>query len=134
MEPNTSLQLRDIKPLVEIPDTSLYLYWGLVFLGIFLAVVLGYFLYRQMNFGKKEDKEKQYLEALNAIDWSSPKKAAYRATYYGRLLATDERKKELFSQLLSSLERYKYKKETQKADDIMIKQFELYRKVCNGSV
>jgi len=134
MEPNTSLQLKDIKPLIEIPDTSLYLYWGLIFLGTVLATALGYFLYRKMRFGKKEDKERQYLEALNTIDWSSPKKAAYRATYYGRLLATDERRKGIYSQMLPLLEKYKYKKETEKADEETMNQFEIYKRVCNESV
>lgn len=134
MNTNSSVQLRDIKPLVEIPDSSLYLYWGLIFSGVLLVVLLGYFIYKRIDFSKKEDREKQYLEALNTIDWSSPKKAAYRATYYGRLLATDERKKELYSQLFPLLEKYKYKKEVEKVDTETIKQFELYRKVCNGSV
>jgi len=128
------MQLRDIKPLVEIPDISIYLYWGLIVLAIVMIVLLGYFLYTRIRMGKKEDLEKIYLEALNSIDWSSPKKAAYRATHYGRLLATDERREALFAQLLPLLERYKYKKEVDKVDDTTRKQFELYRKVCNGSV
>ena len=134
MNASSSVQLRDIKPLVEIPDSSIYLYWGLIFLGALLIVLLGYLIYRHIDFSKKEDKQKQYLEALNAIDWSSPKKAAYRATHYGRLLATDERKKELFSQLFPLLEKYKYKKEVEEIDTETIEQFELYKKVCNGSV
>ncbi len=134
MEQNSTMQLRDIKPLVEIPDMSVYLYWGLIVLAIIIIALLGYFFYTRIHFGKKEDLEKVYLEALNSIDWSSPKKAAYRATHYGRLLATDERREELFSQLLPLLERYKYKKEIEKVDDATRKQFELYRKVCNGSV
>jgi hypothetical protein len=32
------------------------------------------------------------------------------------------------------LERYKYKKETQRVDDETIGQFELYRRICNESV
>ncbi len=134
MDANSSAQLRDIKPLVEIADASIYLYWGLIVLGVLFLVLLGYFIYSRMNFSKKEDKQKQYLEALNRIDWNSPKKAAYKATYYGRLLATDERKKELFSQLFPLLEKYKYKKEVEKVDTDTMKQFELYKEVCNGSV
>lgn len=134
MDKNISAQLRDIKPLVEIPDSSVYLYWGLIILACVAVVLLGYLLYKRIDFSAKEDQEKRSLEALNSIEWSSAKKAAYKATYYGRLLATDERKKELFAQLLPLLERYKYKKETDKVDDATKRQFELYRKVCNGSV
>ena len=134
MDKNISAQLRDIKPLIEIPDSSVYLYWGLIILACIAVVLLGYLLYKRIDFSAKEDQEKRSLEALNSIEWSSAKKAAYKATYYGGLLATDERKKELFAQLLPLLERYKYKRETDKADDATKRQFELYRKVCNGSV
>jgi hypothetical protein len=134
MESNTTMQLRDIKPLAEIADSSIFLYWGAIVFSTIAAILLGYFLYSKLKKIKKVDLEKSYLEALDTIDWSSPKKASYRATHYGRLLATDERKAELFSQLLPSLERYKYKKEIDAADEEMMRQFELYRKVCHGSV
>jgi len=134
MEPNASMQLRDIKPLVEIEDSSFYLYWGPMLLGLVVAMIVGYFLYQKFKIIQKVHREKEYLEVLNSIDWSSPKKAAYRATHYGRLLAIDERREALFSQLLPLLERYKYKKETQRVDDETIGQFELYRRICNESV
>ncbi len=134
MEPNATMQLKDIKPLVEIADSSMYLYWGLILFAIVCVTLLGIFLYTKVKKMKKVDLEKSYLEALEAIDWSSPKKASYKATHYGRLLATDERREELFSQLLPQLEKYKYKKEIDQADEEMIRQFELYRKVCHGSV
>ncbi len=134
MEANSSMQLRDIKPLVEIPDSSIYLYGALILSALIAIGVLGFFLYTKIRTIKQENREKSYLEALDTIDWNSPKKAAYRATHYGRLLATDERRMELFSQLLPLLERYKYKKEIDAADEAMVRQFELYRKVCHGSV
>lgn len=134
MNQNLNAQLRDIKPLVDIAEYSAYLYWGLIISGLILVSGLLYALYRYMDFGIKVNKEKSYLEILDAIDWSSPKKAAYRATKYGRLLATDERRVELFSQLLPLLEKYKYKKETEEVDRETRQQFELYKKVCNGSV
>jgi hypothetical protein len=134
MEPNATMQLRDIKPLVEIEDSSFYLYWGLILLGLLAVIIIGYFLYQKFKIIQKVHREKEYLEVLNTIDWSSPKKAAYKATHYGRLLVTDERREVLFSQLLPLLERYKYKKETQRVDDETIGQFELYRRICNESV
>ena len=134
MEPNATMQLRDIKPLVEIPDSSVYLYWALILLAVLLIGVVGYFLITKIRQIKKINMEKRYLEMLDSIDWNSPKKAAYKATYYGRLLAQDERRQELFSQLLPLLEKYKYKKEIDLADEEMIQQFELYKKVCHGSV
>lgn len=133
MESNSS-QLRDIKPLVEIPDNSIYLYWSLIILGIIVVLFVGYLLYQRFKFIKKQNLEKEYLEILNGIDWSSPKRAAYRATHYGRLLATDDRRLELFSQLIPLLEKYKYKKEAELADEETMRAFELFRRVCDESV
>jgi len=134
MEPNATIQLKDIKPLITIEDSSFYLYWGLIILGILLLILVGYILYKKFKMIQKIDMEKEYLKILNTIDWASPKKAAYKITHYGRLLATDERREALFSQLLPLLEKYKYKKEIEKVDDETMRQFELYRRICNESV
>jgi hypothetical protein len=83
---------------------------------------------------KRRNREKDYLEALHRVEWSDPKAAAYIVTRYGRLLATDDRRKELFSQLLPLLERYKYRKKVEKVDEETRRRFELYRKVCDESV
>jgi len=134
MASSVTVQLRDIKPLIEIPDSSVYLYWGLIFLVSLLVIMVGYWFYRKVKREQKINLEKEYLERLNTIDWDSAKQAAYRATHYGRLLAADERREEIFSQLLPLLEKYKYKKETQRVDDETLRQFELYRRICNESV
>jgi len=133
-EPNATAQLRDIKPLVEIADISRYLYWALLLFVITVLLAAGYLLYSRIKKNAKIDRQKLYLERLNSIDWSSPKKAAYKATHYGRLLAEDERREAIFAQLLPLLERYKYKKEVEKADEETMRSFELYKRVCNESV
>ncbi len=74
------------------------------------------------------------MEALKNIDWKDSKKSAYEATHYARLLATDERKKELFSQLLPMLEQYKYKKVVDTLDADTQKQFSLYVQVADESL
>ena len=132
---NTTLPpIKDIKPMVEIPDLSLYLYWGAILLALVILGVALYFLARKLRGWRKENREKAYLEALHRIEWSDPKRAAYEATKYGRLLATDDRRKELFSQLLPLLERYKYRKNVEKVDEETLRRFELYRNVCDESV
>ena len=132
---NTTLPpIKDIKPMVEIPDMSLYLYWGAILLALAILGAALYFLARKLWGWRKENREKAYLEALHRIEWSDPKRAAYEATKYGRLLATDDRRKELFSQLLPLLERYKYRKNVEKVDEETLRRFELYRNVCDESV
>jgi hypothetical protein len=127
-------QLRDIKPLLEIPDNSFYLYWGLIGFGIFLGLMILFFVAKKLWESRKENLAKQYLAELKKVDWEDSKSSAYVATHYARLLATDERRKELFSQLEPLLEQYKYKKVVDEVDQDTINQFNLYVKVTDGSI
>ena len=127
-------QLRDIKPLLEIPDNSYYIYWGLITFAILLCVLLLFFVAKKLWENRKVNLAKGYLEALKKIDWNDTKKSAYQATHYARLLATDERRKELFSQLEPMLEKYKYKKEVDTVDQDTKNKFNLYVQVADESV
>jgi hypothetical protein len=49
-------------------------------------------------------------------------------------LATDDRRKELFSQLEPMLKEYKYKKDVGSVDEETLKKFRLYVQVANESV
>ncbi len=133
-EHNISAQLRDIKPLLEIPDSSYTIYWGLI--GFVSLLVLGvlFFVLKKLWENRKINLEKGYLEAIKKIDWIDTKKSAYEATHYARLLATDERRKELFSQLEPMLEQYKYKKEVAEVDKDTHNKFNLYVQVADESV
>ena len=131
---NINEQLRDIKPLLEIPDSSYYIYWGLIGFAIFLAVIILFFIAKKLWENRKVNRAKGYLEAIKKIDWKDTKKSAYEATHYARLLATDERRKELFSQLEPMLEQYKYKKEVASVDQDTKNKFNLYVQVADESV
>ena len=133
-EQNISAQLRDIKPLMEIPDSSYYIYWGLIIFVSVLVVGILLFVLKKLWDNKKVNLQKGYLEAIKRVDWVETKRSAYEATYYARLLATDERRKELFSQLEPKLEQYKYKKEVDEIDDETQKLFNLYVQVADESV
>jgi len=133
-EQNISAQLRDIKPLLEIPDSSYYIYWGLIaFVSLLLLGVL-FFVLKKLWDNRKINLAKGYLEAIKKIDWADTKKSAYEATHYARLLATDERRKELFSQLEPMLEQYKYKKEVNDIDIDTRNKFNLYVQVADESI
>jgi len=134
MENNLTAQLRDIKPLLEIPDSSYYIYWGLIILGVLLAAGVLFFVLKKVWENRKVNLAKGYLEALKKIDWEDTKKSAYEATHYARLLATDDRKKELFSQLEPMLEKYKYKKEVDKVDSDTRNLFNLYVQVADERI
>jgi len=127
-------QLRDIKPLLEIPDSSYYIYWGLITFAILLGLGVLFFTAKKLWENRKVNLAKGYLEALKKIDWDDTKKSAYEATHYARLLATDDRRKELFSHLEPMLEKYKYKKEVDDIDQDTRNKFNLYVQVADESI
>ena len=133
-ENNISLQLRDIKPLLEIPDNSFYIYWGLIIFVSLLLLAILFFVAKKLWDNRKINLAKGYLGKLKAIDWKDTKHSAYEATHYARLLATDERRKELFSQLEPMLEQYKYKKEVEQVDQDTRNKFNLYVQVADESI
>jgi hypothetical protein len=126
--------LRDIKPLIDIPDMSFYIYWGLISAAVLLMAGVLFFVLKRLWENRKRNMAKYYLEQLKAIDWRDAKASAYAATKYGRLLATDDRRKELFEQLLPLLEKYKYKKEVEAADEETRRRFNLYVQVVDESI
>ncbi len=134
-EENLTALLKDIKPLLEIPDNSFYIYWGLIgFVSILLLVIL-FFVAKKFWDNRKINLAKGYLEKLKAIDWKDAKESSYEATHYARLLATDERRKKLFSQLEPMLEQYKYKKKVDSSvDNDTRNKFNLYVQVTNESI
>jgi len=134
MDNNITQQLRDIKPLLEIPDSSYYIYWGLIIFAALLLLGILFFVAKKFWENRKINLAKGYLEAIKKIDWKDSKKSAYEATHYARLLATDERRKELFSQLEPMLEQYKYKKVVDAIDADTQKQFNLYVQVADESI
>lgn len=133
-EENITAQLRDIKPLIEIPDNSYYIYWGLIGFFTFLAAAILFFAAKKFWENRKENLAKKYLQILKDIDWVDSKASAYQATKYARLLATDERRLELFSQLEPMLEQYKYKKIVSEVDEDTRNQFNLFVKVADESI
>ena len=133
-EQNLTEQLRDIKPLLEIPDNSFYIYWGLIGFFTLLVAAALFFAVKKLWESRKENLAKKYLAELKKIDWNDSKASAYRATKYARLLAVDERRRELFSQLEPMLEKYKYKKTVEDIDQETRNQFNLFVKVADESI
>ncbi|MCD4756639.1 MAG: hypothetical protein K8R39_00020 [Arcobacteraceae bacterium] len=120
------LQINDIKTIVEIPDYSIYFYYGLIILAFSLFLASLYFVYNYFK-SKKHSLEKEYLFILKNIDLSNQKNSAYTISKYGRLLVKDERQKRLFEELHNSLEEFKYKKTIDKKIPNTIKlQYETF--------
>jgi len=128
-------ELRDIKPLLEIPDGSYYLFLSLLFLAIaLLLAVVGYGVRRYLK-NRKVDMQTVYLFHLKNLDWSDVKHSAYEATKLGRLLTLEnERAREIYEQLVPMLEEYKYKKEVSKVDETTLRQYNLLVHVIDESL
>jgi len=128
-------ELRDIKPLLEIPDGSYYLFLSLLFLTIaLLLAIVGYGVRRYLK-NREVDMQTVYLFHLKNLDWSDVKHSAYEATKLGRLLTLEnERAREIYEQLVPMLEEYKYKKEVSSVDKTTLRQYNLLVHVIDESL
>lgn len=104
------LKLYDIKPLVDVPDISVFAFIALLGMGGVLLLLLLYMLFIFIKQRKKNER-KEYFEILENLNLEETKHAAYSITKYGRLLAQSDREKKFFYLLLETLDEYKYKKE-----------------------
>lgn len=127
-------ELRDIKPLVEIADFSIYIYLSLWILTFVAVGVLAYWAIKKYRETRKINIEKVYLEKMDNIEWSNSKSASYEATEYGRYLANDERRKSIYQDMVAGLEKYKYREDNLEMESDDKRLFELYLKVCRESV
>ena len=103
--------LKDIKPLMTVPDNSLFILISLI-VGV-LVIVLGLYFWLKKPTRKRRrrlSKREQAAENLKALDFSDTKEAVYDFSENMHVL-TDENENEAFHRLLDKLEVYKYKKE-----------------------
>ena len=128
-------ELRDIKPLLEIPDSSYYLFLSLVFLCVAFVFAIVVFLLKKFWKKKKANMQKVYFEQFKNLDWTNVKQSAYMATELGRKLTLkDERAKEIYNQLVPMLESYKYRKEVPSLDEETLKQYNLLVHIIDESL
>ena len=128
-------ELRDIKPLLEIPDNSYYVFLALVFIAIVMVVLLLGIIIKQFWKKKKIDMQKVYFEAFKNLDWRNTKTSAYEATRLGRILTKNNaRAKEIYGQLVPMLEAYKYKKEVPTLDEKTLNQYHLLVHIIDESL
>ena len=120
------IKIHDIKPIVTIPDISIYLYYFSICLSIFLILTIIFFVYKFMK-PKSKSKEYEYYKNLQNIDFNHVKQSAYDISKYARLLAIESRQIQLMEDLCDELSLYKYKKEIPKDFDKKIKnKFNLF--------
>ena len=110
------LQLHDIKPLVEIPDSSSYYFSALVAVLVLLLALLAWGFVRFLQRKQAIDMQALYRRKLQEITLENTKSAAYDLTFYGTLIEKDEEQTAYFQALIEALEDFKYKKEVDSFD------------------
>ena len=127
MAASYDIPLHDIKPLMEVPDSSLTIFSVLVLITVVLLLGGLYLLYLFIQGQKTINYRKIHYKALKKVDFGDPKQAAYAITEYGRIFADDsERLNEAYNNLVSRLEEYKYKKVVEKIDDESRSYYKIY--------
>jgi len=103
--------LKDIKPLMTVPDHSLLMLLSLIAGVLVLALGLYFWLKKPARKRRRRlSKREQAVANLKALDFSDTKEAVYDFSENMHVL-TDENDNEAFHKLLEKLEVYKYKKE-----------------------
>lgn len=122
------IPLHDIKPIVEIEEYSLYYFLGTAFLISVLLLGIAYLLYKWFNRRKAFNVRKEHFKLLNSLDLRDAKHSAYAITLYGATFKDDsQRHQEMYDNLTSRLEAYKYKKSVENFDDETIGYIEVYK-------
>ncbi len=128
-------ELRDIKPLLEIPDNSYTIFIVLaLFMGVIILTLL-FIFFKKFFSNRKQNMKKVYLQRIKNVDWKHPKQAAYEVTYFGRIFSDEPRVAEIYSQILPMLEAYKYKKEVPLVvDEVTLRQYDLLVHIIDETV
>jgi len=120
--------LHDIKSIVEVQEYSFYYFLGAVFLAVLALSVLAYLVYKYIQKRNAYNERKEHLKILNSLDLTDTKNAAYAISRYGITFATDgERESEMYKNITSRLEQFKYKKSVKEFDDETLGYIELYK-------
>ena len=119
-------QLKDIKPIVAIPDYSL---WYLI-IAIIIVLFISFLIVRMLWLSKrgrkpKIDEQKIALEILKKLDFQDSKTTTYRFERYGEVLLNADNAAQ-FAQIKTALAQYKYKKHVGDLDSELVQQMKQF--------
>lgn len=127
-EQSYDIPLHDIKTIIEVQEYSLYALLGVGFFATLALFGLGYLIYIWYKKRNKFNLKKEHFRLLRTLDLSDAKSAAYAITLYGATFKDDSpRHQEMYENLTSRLEVYKYKKSVAPFDGETLGYIELYR-------
>jgi len=105
-------QLRDIKPIVMIPDYSLYYLFALIAFVLVLIAIIIYKYKSKIRKTKQPSEKELLLEKLNNLDYTNTKEIAYSFSVDCKHFL-DEQNQEKYDEIEKKLIQYKYKKEVE---------------------
>ncbi|WP_345992375.1 hypothetical protein [Sulfurimonas sp. HSL-1716] len=122
------IKIRDIKPLLEIQDHSIYLFAALIVIALIILFGSAYLIFRWYKNKNRINIRKSAYKKLLQVELFEAKKAAYEITKYGYLFKDDsQRNRDMYHNLVERLEKYKYRKDVQDFDEEAKSYFELYK-------
>lgn len=122
-------QLKDIKSVVEVPDSTLYIF---IALSLLLLALILYGLYRyftRVKRSKKLSEKELAYKRLKDIEGKSGKELLYSFSVDGSVFLNDANRAE-FEAIERDLEPYKYKRES---EEIPAELLERVKKFIKGA-
>lgn len=121
------IPLHDIKPIVDVQEYSFYYFLSVSLVAVLFLSALAYLIYLWIRRRNAFNIRKEHLRLLNSLDLNDTKQSAYAVTMYGATFKDDSpRHQEMYANLTSRLESYKYKKDVEKFDSEIIGYIRLY--------
>lgn len=129
---NFDIPLHDIKTIVEVQEYSFYYFLSITVLVSLLLLGGAYLLYKWFRKRNAFSIRKEHFRLMNELSFLDAKKSAYAITFYGATFKNDSpRHSEMYKNLTSRLEIYKYKKEVENIDKDTLGYFELFKEMCD---
>jgi hypothetical protein len=119
--------LRDIKEIVEINESSLEIFLVTIALALLLFALGVYFFKNKRRRRKKPTQRVLAKEVLESLDYDNTKELVYGFLEHGKMFV-NEKNGELFQNIEKDLEVYKYKKEVPLVDEKIKKQMKEFVK------
>jgi len=125
------IPVNDIAPLVEVHDYSIYLFGGSITIAMVTILSLILFILKKWRARHISERKLAY-RAFSSIDFSDPKRAAYKISEIGRIFAHDnERTERACHNLFERLEPYKYAPEVKSINEETLGYYRLYLEIID---
>jgi len=127
-EKSFDIPLHDIKPIVDVQEYSFYYLLGIIGVSVVILIGLSYLLYLWYKKRTSFNLRVHHAQLLNELDLKDTKNSAYLISSYGYTFKDDSpRHTEMFNNLSSRLQEYKYQKNVEQFDDEVLGYIELYK-------